>query len=288
MDPVSQPRPTAAAWLYLLLAGWASLNLLLLILPITARHIAPHDWIIFAELPRHLENGTLFSGDPLYVWAWTPAAAWIMATVFVPLGYSFWLGLHVVSVAFLREWKLMALTLLSVPFWVDTVMGHMMVFVMVSGVMALRGSRAGAVVFIALTVLAPRPLQVPLLIWLLWQRPSTRVPFLLIGAAVVAHAVASGTAADWLMTAAGFTAGHDTNAGNLGPTRLFGMGWLIIGIPLSGWLTWKGHVGLAGIALSPYVLLQYWLVYLWEFAPKRIEVEQPLSQRVERVVPAHG
>jgi hypothetical protein len=249
-----------------------ALNLVLLAHPLTGLLLAmPHDWVVFAELPGRLDEGTLYGRGPLYIWVWTPAAAWIMATVFVPLGYPLWLGLHLASVAALRQWRLIALTVVSIPFWVDSIMGHMMVFVLVAGAMALRGSRIGSIAYVVLTVLAPRPLQVPLLIWLLWNRPELRIPFVVASLTVVVHAVASGYAVEWLTMATSFSA--STNAGNLGPSALFGTGWMVVGVPLSAWLTLRGRVGLAGLALSPYVLMQYWLVFLWEIAPRRKQAD---------------
>jgi hypothetical protein len=45
---------------------------------------------------------------------------------------------------------------------------------------------------------------------------------------------------------------------NLGPSRWLGYWWLLAGVPLGAWLYWRGKVGWAGLAISPYV----WSYYL--------------------------
>jgi hypothetical protein len=63
------------------------------------------------------------------------------------------------------------------------------------------------------------------------------------------------------------SSGEIGNQQNVGPTRLLGPAWLLIGIPLGLWLTLKGRLGLAGMALSPYLFPHYYLALLWEAAP---------------------
>ncbi len=46
---------------------------------------------------------------------------------------------------------------------------------------------------------------------------------------------------------------------NIGPSFFVGLWWLILGIPLGIWLTLKGRVGWAGLAVTPYWLAQYLL-----------------------------
>jgi hypothetical protein len=56
---------------------------------------------------------------------------------------------------------------------------------------------------------------------------------------------------------------------NWGPSRFIGLWWMAIGIPLAAWLTWKGRIGFAAMAISPYWLGYYLLVLLWELAAYR-------------------
>ena len=39
---------------------------------------------------------------------------------------------------------------------------------------------------------------------------------------------------------------------------------MVIGLPLAAWLTWKGRLGLASLAASPYWLPYYLLMLLLE------------------------
>lgn len=56
---------------------------------------------------------------------------------------------------------------------------------------------------------------------------------------------------------------------NFSPTRLIGVVWLLIGVPLAAWLTWKGRVGIAGLAMTPYLLPPYLLMLLWDLMTPR-------------------
>jgi hypothetical protein len=74
------------------------------------------------------------------------------------------------------SWPLRIATLLAWPFWYDLLLGNVLVFVLLAGARALRGSRVATFAFLAMTVLMPRPLMVSLAAWLLWQRPGWRIP----------------------------------------------------------------------------------------------------------------
>jgi len=192
---------------------------------------------------------------------WSPVAAWIMAGV-TTLGYWTWVGIHVAVVFLMRDWLLVFMTLIAWPFWIDTAQGNVVTFVLVFGFLALRGGPA--LPYLVLCLLVPRPIQAPLALWLLWKRPESRVPF---AVAFVVHAAlvwGSGYLDEWVEAAMRFAASDIARDFTLGPTALFGSAWLIVGIPLGAWLLWRGHVGFAGMAWSPYFLEIYSLVGLWE------------------------
>ena len=246
-----------------LVAAFVTLNFAMLDHPgIRYLMVLPHDWSAFAELPVRLNQGTVY--EPSYWFVWSPVAAWLLASVFIPLGYSWWLGLHLASVVLLRSWKLVALAVLSVPFWVDTIGGNTFVFVFVAGSLAIRGGRWGTWAYLALCCLMPRPIQLPLAIWLLWRRPDARVPFTVMVLITLGYASWSGMLGDWLriLTALGVT--NSDHFANLSPTKLFGSAWLVVGVPLAVWLTARGRVGLAGLMLTPYALPGYLMVLLWD------------------------
>src|SRR5437773_1431150 len=98
----------------------------------------------------------------------------------------------------LPDRRLALLTLVSWPFWFDFATGNVMVGVLLLAVYALRGSRLAALGFLAMTLLVPRPLMLPVAAWLLWKRPDLRWSAL---ALLVAHSVgvlAVGWGGEWL------------------------------------------------------------------------------------------
>jgi hypothetical protein len=195
-----------------------------------------------------------------------------------------WQVLHVVALPLLGSWLLAGVVLASYPFWFDIQTGNLMTFVMVVGFLAIRGSRVAIAGFFALAVLVPRPLMFPLAIWLLWRRPETRLPVALIFAAQAAIVVASGYGADWLAALTDVNA-ELANAYNFGPSAVIGALWIPIGLALGAWLTWRGNLGLAALAVSPYWLPYYFLMLVLELAHPRAEVPvqqlgRPGSRRV--------
>ena len=59
------------------------------------------------------------------------------------------------------------------------------------------------------------------------------------------------------------------SAFNVGPTALIGLWWLLLGVPLGAWLFWRGRVGLAGLAISPYLLPYYLMMALLDIPSGR-------------------
>jgi hypothetical protein len=64
---------------------------------------------------------------------------------------------------------------------------------------------------------------------------------------------------------------------NVGPSRWLGAWWLLAGIPLAAWLTWRGRVGLASLAVSPY-LLPYYLMF--GVLAQRVEAQAVFAGRI--------
>lgn len=251
----------------LFIGGWLALNGALLAHPgVRYLLLLPHDWVALIGLTARIGTDELYwrGGDPTW-FVWSPIAALLLAFVFIPLGYSLWLGLHLAALVVMRNWRIAILALVSVPFWADTISGNTFVFLFAAGVVALSGSRAGAIVYLGLCCLVPRPVQLPLALWLLWKRPDVRMPFAALATVTVVFAIASGYLVDWLGALVAIGRTNDIHFANLSPTKWFGPAWLIVGVPLGAWLTLKGNVGLAGLVISPYILPTYPLVLLWEW-----------------------
>lgn len=263
----ARARPRKLRWRPMFVGGWLILNAILLTMPVTIALLAmPHDWIVWEQVPQRWEDGRLYDVDfPRYYFVFAPLAGWLFATVIVPLGYAVWWSIHLALVPLLRDWKLIALTVLSVPFWIDTMIGSTVVFALVTGIWAIRGSRLGAIAYLAVFLLMPRPLHLPLATWLLWRQPNVRVPFVILVALLTVTTVATGYTLDWFRALTWLGDNNYDNPANLSPTRLIGSAWLVVGIPLAAWLTWRGRVGLAGLALTPYGGASYLLMLLWEW-----------------------
>ena len=217
------------------------------------------DWRLWQSLPNRLANGTAYvpaQGLPPFVWS--PVAAWFMSVIAI-IGYWPWVVAHIAVLRFLRSPMLILVTASSWAFWWDMASAHAMTFVLVSGIAAMRGGRFGALAYLGLLLLMPRPVQVPLAVWLLWQDRSLWRPFAIMIFVHFAVVIASGLGPAWIVASVAYTASDGLG---IGPTRLFGVSWLIIGLIAASWLTWRGRPGWAGVMITPYLLPQYLLMPL--------------------------
>lgn len=228
----------------------------------------PQDWWIFEALPAKLAAGALHEPSPGYTWAYSVITAWIVIVLILPLGYQIWFWSHAAVLVLLKDWRLVIAGLLSVPLWMDASLGNAFAFVAVSAVIALRRGLFGKLVYLALFVLMPRPVQLPLAAWLLWREPAVRLPFLGFVVVVVLAATSVGGVGAWAAAIIPLAGGLDY-PGNLGPTRVIGLWWMLIGIPVSALLTLRGKVGWAGLAISPYLTPTYFLILLAEMPSSR-------------------
>jgi hypothetical protein len=222
----------------------------------------PVDWQLWSALPAAVANGTIYDLDTPVVFVWSPVAAWIMAGVAL-VGYWPWVIAHFAAVLLVRTPLLVGLLLVSYGVWFDAAQGNTITFVLVAAILALRGGRTTRLVYLGLLLLIPRPLMVPLAIWLLWHDRSLWRPFAAIFVIHAAFVVASGYALPWIeaMLAADIAPGV-----TIGPTAWFGKWWLLAGVPLGAWLAWRRHFGWAGVAVSPYITPQYVIWPLLELA----------------------
>ena len=215
------------------------------------------DHLLWAAIPSLLENRTLYDhGLPgVAPYVWSPVMAPVMGFAGW-IGPALWAALHVAGLALLRDWRLVALILVSWAFWRDAVAGGTVSFAVVLGVLALRGSRWSAVGYLVLVMLVPRPMYFPLAAWLLWTDRRLWVPFLVAAVAHLLAVVGSGYAFEWL--AATTRQGAEPTM-NMGPTAAVGMAWLVVALPLAAFLLWVRLPGLAGFVVAPYILPNYFL-----------------------------
>jgi hypothetical protein len=269
-SPESHQRDRVVRWWFPLLAI-PLVAIIAIDAYLVARHVAhlvlawygaAFDWRNLAEaasLPNPYEQEW---------YRWSPVAAWLLQPA-TAAGLFVWRLAHVAAVLTLRDWRAIALVLLSAPFWSDMQGGNALIFVAVAAWHAVGGSRIGMVLFLALTMLMPRPLMLPVLAWLLWHRPESRPWFVVI---VATHAVAvlgSGLAGEWTARLLASSADEFDHVTNIAPSQWIGWAWVPIGLALSTWLTLRGNLGLASIAISPYFFQAYLLMLVLELRPRR-------------------
>lgn len=225
------------------------------------------DWQVLQQLT---------SADPYDVpgYRWSPPAAWIWATLIVPLGLPLWQLLHLAGLALIRDWRVVVLALASWAFWQDLANGNLMVFVLASAWWTLRGNSVGTVGFLALSVLVPRPLMLPVLIWVLVTKPWARPWFAAIASVVIALSVASGQMAPWIDRLLATGQSELVTIWNIGPSRFIGAAWMPVSLVLGSALAVKGWLGLASVVVSPYLFPYYLLMALLD-VPRLFARSQP-------------
>jgi len=220
------------------------------------------DWQIFVESSRRAFDGDLYAVEADYAYRYSPFVAYAF-TIVQHIGPDAWRIAHVAALGLIPDRRIAVAALISWPFWFDLAAGNVMTFVLVMGAAALAGSRWGIAGFLAMSLLIPRPLMIPIMVWLLWKHPQWRPRFAVMFAV---HAVAvglTGWAGPWLSALIGSGAEMDSVL-NFGPSRIIGALWLPIGALLATVLTWRGQLGWASLAASPYWLPYYFLMPLLE------------------------
>ncbi|HEY7737407.1 MAG TPA: hypothetical protein VIC63_00025 [Candidatus Limnocylindria bacterium] len=239
-------------WL-LVIYGIANLGILLLLRPAPNADWATAWWNLESWGAEVYEHPWRYSPVLLPVFSVIVAAGpWALAAAhFVALPLLLRLG-----------WWPFWLVAFSAFFWVDLVVGNVFTFVAIAAAFAIAGSRPGSIAFFLLTVVMPRPVQLPLALWLVWRRPDLRLAF---AALITLHAVGlvvSGLGAEWVRSLG--TSSELTFAPfSVGPGTVFGFWWLLVGIPLAAVMVWRGSAAaasLAGVVASPFLLPQYLLM----------------------------
>lgn len=233
------------------LAVYIGLNLgLILYQPWTA---FARDWALWSSVVIGESPYGEAVGGLRYVWS--PLMVPVMAAaVALPAA---WAAAHVVAVLLTRDRLFILLMLTSWGFWTDLAGGNTFTFVVVSGLLAWRGSRPAALVYLALLMVMPRPIQVPLALLLLARMPEIRLPAALLFAG---HGiVVAPYAADWIGQMVTYAR---ATSSDLGPRVFIGGVWLPMAFALAAALTLVRRPGWAGLFASVYWLPQYFLMPL--------------------------
>jgi hypothetical protein len=224
------------------------------------------DFATYRAATTRFLDGTLYvRAEWWYFWRYSPVAVPLFIPVAV-MGETAWRLLHGVALLGLRG-PARYIALASYPFWFDVSAGNVMIFVAVAAFWAVRGNRwaIGATLLLALFI--PRPLMVPLVIWLLWKHPRARWPF---GIAFTVHLLAvaaTGYGSAWLsvLAASRFQVSAIVN---VAPSALIGGWWLILAVPASVLLILRDRPATAGLLLQPYWLPYYLLMPLADRWPE--------------------
>lgn len=262
----SQRRRIALA-ATILIGSWA------LLLAAGLHHVEdasqPWDWRVYVQAGSGFFDGSLYSDYglcELCAYRYSPVMAPILG-VLTSVGLEVWRIAHLLVLVVLPLPVALA-TILTWGFWWEFSTGHLTVFSFVLGFAAMRGNRWAAIGFIALALLMPKPLFVPVSVWLLWKLPGIRWPVAVLFVVHALAVLATGYAGDWVAALLTGTTDLGTKI-DYGPARLIGAWWVLIGLPLAVWLTWKGRLGFASLAASPYWLPYYLVLVLWELVPKQ-------------------
>jgi len=130
------------------------------------------DWHHFVQASSRITQGGLYDFSADYGYRYSPVLAYAFAPLSL-MGTLAWRLLHVVAALALPTWPMRIVTLLSWPFWFDVEAGNIMVFVLLAAAWAIRGNAIGSGAFLVLTLLAPRPLMLPVAACLLWKHRDT-------------------------------------------------------------------------------------------------------------------
>lgn len=254
-------------------------NLVLLTIMLVGLFVSDvgYDWAIFVEAGVRVFDGGLYDWEGTYTWNYSPLLAYLFAAL-APIGFVGWSLLHVAALALMRDRWIAVVALLSWPFWTDVYNGNTMAFVFVAAVGALQGSRSAIGAYFLLCLLMPRPLMLPVMVWLLWQHPEWRLRFLALVALNGALVALTGYGPAWFETLLGVPEAVAQSSRDLGPANLLGGWWTLLGAVLAIWLTVRGRLGWASLAASPYWLPQYLVMLLLELRRDTQSAKQRLTR----------
>jgi hypothetical protein len=228
----------------------------------------PVDWILFTTAADRIRQGV----DPFAFnvanesFRWSPVAAWL----FVPvswMGSLAWRLLHPMALLLLPR-RVAIIALLSWPFWFDLATGNIMTFIFVLSFLALRGNRPAGIAILALALLVPRPLMVPLVAWLLWRHRDLWPWGIGLFVAHAAVVLLTGWTDAWfvrLLETGGPQIGIPFD---VGPARFIGVLWMPIGAALAVVLLLFRRVGWACLVANPYWLPYYLFMPMLELGTR--------------------
>jgi hypothetical protein len=241
----------------------AIVNAYLVAMALFVEPLRATDWNIMRRAAELAGSPQLYELRGINTFVWSPVSAYVLKLL-LPISFEAWQVALVASALAMPTWRLRLIVLISWPFWHDWIFGNLLTLIFLASVYAWRGSRIGTIFFFSLALLIPRPLLAPMALWILWKRPAWRWPFVGMFLAHFALVAWSGIGPNWIEALMHLGPEFMDLSWNRGPTRLFGYWWFVAAVPLAAWLFWRGRVGWAGLAISPYV----WSYYLFWVLPE--------------------
>jgi hypothetical protein len=266
MEPGASSRPWLTAHralLAMLLALVFSINLVWVMVIIGDFDESAADWELIAEAGRRALQGEnpYLAGDVVGAYRYAPLYA-LLAGLAAPLGVLPWRVLSAASLLLLPR-RLGLIAAISFPFWYDLQVGNITTLMAVLAFLSVQGKGWAQVAYLTISVLIPRPLMLPVALWILWHRRLWWPWFIGAAALYAAASWATGWVDEWFSVLSSVSAGLEGKT-FLGWQRLVGSWWWVIALPLAGALMWRGRMGLASIAISPHIVPYYWLFLLVE------------------------
>ncbi len=241
----------------------AIVNAYLVAMALFVEPLRATDWNIMRRAAELAGSPQLYELRGINTFVWSPVSAYVLKLL-SPISFEVWQVALVAAALAMPTWRLRLIVLISWPFWHDWVFGNLLTLIFLASVYAWRGSRVGTILFFAFALLIPRPLLAPTALWILWKRPAWRWPFAGMFLAHFALVALSGLGPNWIEALTHLGPEFMDLSWNRGPTRFFGYWWFVAAAPLAAWLFWRGRVGWAGLAISPYV----WSYYLFWALPE--------------------
>lgn len=226
----------------------------------------PADWELIAEAGSRMLHGEnpYLAGDVEGAYRYSPLYA-LIGGITEPLGPWPWRFLSAASL-FLLPRHVALVAGISFPFWYDLQVGNITTLMAVLGYLSVQGRGWAQAGFLVIALLIPRPLMLPVALWIAWRRRAWWPWLIAAGVLYVAATWATGWLEEWIAVLRSVSAGLEGKT-FLGWQRWLGSWWWTVAVPLAIVLMWRGRLGLASIAISPHIVPYYWIFLLLEASP---------------------
>ncbi len=271
--PLPMPHVVDGALRWSLLAAiglFAAVNVVMASLQIAGMLIGSDalDWQNYVLAGDRFWAGTLYqAAESWYGWRYSPLAVFPFVAL-APVGETLWRVL-LLALAFALPRRAGFLALASYPLWFAIHAGSVIVPVVVAAYWALRGRWWAIGAFLVLALLIPRPLMVPIVIWILWKEPKWRIPFGILFVVHLGLVAATGYLDDWVRVLIAAGAEQIESVFNVAPSVVIGPAWVVLAIPLAIWAFRARRPALSGLLIQPYWLPYYLLILLADPLPSR-------------------